>query len=125
MLEIEFDKLLKEYSIPFKKQNYEINIDIYKIETKKNINIVVISNNSNTFKIDRDLFYYLDNQKLLYGFILINKSDNGLFYLEFNNKKNWLNSSFERTDKEELFFGKIVLNNKISENDLVELIKKY
>ena len=125
MLEIKFDKLLEKYLVPYKKQNYETNIEIYKVENKKNLNVVVILGSTSTFKIDRDLFYFLDSQSLLYCFVLINRTDSGLFYLEFKNKNNWLKSSFERTDKDELFFGKIVLNHRISERDLIEEVKKY
>lgn len=125
MSKVKFENLLGKYSLPYKKQSFESNIHIYKIENNKKINIVQMVEDTNIFRIDRDLFYYLNNQSIMYCFLLINKLDSSLFYLEFGAKNNWLKSSFERSDKDELYFGKIVLNHKISEAHLIEKIKNY
>lgn len=125
MIEIKIDSILENNMILFKKQNYDEYTKLYKLGNKKTINLAVISGNINTFKIDRDLFYYLSNQKEMYCFLLINKVKKEIFYLEFRNKINWLNSSFETSDKDELYFGKIVLKNKLSEQQLIEKLKKY
>lgn len=50
-------KLLKLVNTSFKKIEYTDNITVYKI--KDNGNLVVCESRSNSFKIDRDLFYYL------------------------------------------------------------------
>jgi len=115
------NKVLNDNKLSFQCQNYDPNIYIYKIEDR--INIVTIRSKSSAFSIDRDLFYYLSNQKLIYAFILKNEISGKIFYLEFYNKNNWLNSSFERSNKEKLFFGKIVLNNQSDIKQIINRIK--
>jgi len=55
---------------------------------------------------------------------LRNSCDNKVFFIEFKDNNNWLYSSFERSDKEKLFFGKIVLNNESNLDKVIEKIKK-
>ena len=102
--------ILNNSNIKYKLQEYDDNINIYKIGTTKVINIVSITENGNVFKLDEDLFYYLDNQPELYAFILVDKVANQYYYLDFKMKNNWIKSSFERSGKDEIYFGKIVLN---------------
>lgn len=115
------NKVLNDNKLSFQCQNYDPNTYIYKIEDR--INIVTIRSKSSAFSIDRDLFYYLSNQKLIYAFIFENEISGKIFYLEFYNKNNWLNSSFERSNKEKLFFGKIVLNNQSDIKQIINRIK--
>lgn len=117
------NKELNRNKIQYKMQEYNPNIYIYKILNK--VNIVTIIAKTNVFLLDRDLFYYLSNQKEMYSFVLKSIDDNQLYYLEFKNKTNWLNSSFERCDKEELYFGKIILNNKSNIKTIIDKIKRY
>lgn len=117
------NKELNRNKIQYKMQEYNPNIYIYKIPNKANI--VTIIAKTNVFLLDRDLFYYLSNQKEMYSFVLKSIDDNQLYYLEFKNKTNWLNSSFETCDKEELYFGKIILNNKSNIKTIIDKIKRY
>ena len=114
--------LLEKNNIKYKMQEYSPNSFIFKIENK--LNIVEIIEKSSTFSLDRDLFYYLSNQKIQYSFVLENSYDNKVFFIEFKDNNNWLYSSFERSDKEKLFFGKIVLNNESNLDKIIEKIKK-
>ncbi len=116
------EKILNEESIDYLNQEYDEKIKIYKLNNKANL--VQITGDYSTFAIDRDLNYYLNSQNMVYAFILVNKNDSKLFYLEFRDKNNWLNASFERSNKDRLYFGKVVLNNQVNLFKLRERIKK-
>ncbi len=115
------ESVLKKKNIKYKKVDYENNITIYRYIDKQKT-LVNIVQGFGDFIIDRDLFFYLDNNKEQYSFVLENRAKNKIYYLEFMSKANWLKSSFERTDKEKLYFGKIVLNNEVSKTELENLI---
>lgn len=117
--------ILNNSNIKYKLQEYDDNINIYKIGTTKVINIVSITENGNVFKLDEDLFYYLDNQPELYAFILVDKVANQYYYLDFKMKNNWIKSSFERSGKDEIYFGKIVLNNRVTQDKITEKLSMY
>ena len=110
------DEILDNKSIPYKFQEYDDYINIYKVGTSKTINLVTMTEKGNIFKIDNDLFYYLNNQKEL---------ENKYYYLDLKNKNNWIKSSFERSGKEEIYFGKIVLNNRITIDKLTNILEQY
>ena len=117
--------ILNNSNIKYKLQEYDDNINIYKIGTTKVINIVSITENGNVFKLDEDLVYYLDNQPELYAFILVDKVANQYYYLDFKMKNNWIKSSFERSGKDEIYFGKIVLNNRVTQDKITEKLSMY
>lgn len=108
------ETLMRNSGIEYKIQEYDSNVYILKAGKETKINVTVIKENSSTFKLDRDLFFYLDNQREMYAFLLINTVENKVFYLEFLDKKNWLKTSFDRSDKESIYFGKIVLQHRIN-----------
>jgi hypothetical protein len=108
------EKLMRDNGIEYKFQEYDSNIYIFKVGKETKINVIVMMENSSTFKIDRDLFFYIDNQREIYTFLLINTAEDKIYYLEFLDKKNWLKTSFDRSDKEYIFFGKIVLQHRIN-----------
>ena len=122
---MDFAKFLKENKIAYKEKGYKPNIKLYKIGEKKPINVAAIYNSNNIFMVDRDLFFYLNNQKENYSFLLFDTSEKKTYYLEFKNKTNWLASAFERTNKEKLYFGKVVLNYKTNEVELMKKLKQY
>lgn len=119
---MEIKKLLKKENINFKEQEYDKNITLFKVKEK--LNIVCIEEKSSTFLLERDLFFYLDNQKIPYAFLLINLVNKKVFYLDFKSKTNWLSSGFERSDKESLYFGKIVLKNESNYDIIIKKIKR-
>lgn len=114
------EKLLLDSSIEFKSQEYDDNISIIKIADK--VNLVKYENNQNSFPVDEDLFFYLDQQAVPYAFLLINKLSNKMFFMNYPKKKNWLSQSFERSSKSEIYFGKIVLQNEIKKMDILNKI---
>lgn len=118
-------KLMEMNNVVYKEKEYEPDIRLFKVGSNEPTNVVEMHSPNSTFKIDRDLFYYLSHQKEDYSFCLVNEKEGKIFYVEFKNKNNWLKSSFERCDKEELFFGKIVLNNKVDCTELLERLKRY
>ncbi|TJX15133.1 hypothetical protein E9840_03460 [Tissierella creatinini] len=119
------EKKLLDNNIDFKEIEYDEDIKIYKLGKLKPHNIAVLYSPNNTFKIDRELMFYLSNQNEIYSFWLINKNVNDMFYLEFINKENWLQTSFNRSNKEEIYFGKIILNHKLKEKDILIKLKNY
>lgn len=114
---------LEAASIQFKESEYNDNCIIFKLLGVNPINLVYMESRSSIFSIDRDLFYYIDQQKLNYSFLLRNKEKEEFYFLEYKDKKNWLSSSFERTDKDEIFFGKIVLQKKIKLSEISKKLK--
>ncbi|WP_373600501.1 hypothetical protein [Paraclostridium bifermentans] len=122
---MKIDKILKNKNIPYKVQEYDDYINIYKVGNSKLINIVTMIEKGNVFKIDSDLFYYLNNQKEPYSFLLIDRLENKFYYLDFKNKNNWIKSSFERSGKDEIYFGKIVLNNRITKDKVTSILYQY
>ncbi len=114
--------LLKELEIEFKEIEYDDHASIYKLNSK--VNLVCMKSKSSAFSIERDLYYYLDNQKLEYHFLLINRNENKYFLLPFNKFSKWLKGSFDSCDKEEIYFGKVVLQNEIKANQLTTNLMK-
>ena len=86
--------------------------------------LIVIINNKNQFKICRKDFYKIDNLLLPYAFCLIDSSKDEMYYVLVKEPNNFLRKSFENTNKEEIYFRKEILQNKIKENELIEKIKK-
>lgn len=119
---MDISQFLHSINITFKEIEYTDETTIYKLNSKNNL-VVCLSKDS-SFIIERDLFFYLENQKIDYSFLLINTIDEKYFFLEHNKISNWLKSSFERCDKDELYFGKIVLQHRLSLNELTNKIKK-
>lgn len=119
------EKILLNNDIGFKEIEYEDEIKVYKIGLLNQMNVVVILSTSNTFIVDKDLIYYLTNQKESYSFWLINIRDKEMFYLEFNDKNNWLETSANRSSKEKIYFGKIVLNHRINEKGILQKLLSY
>lgn len=118
-------KLMEMNNVVYKEKEYEPNIRLFKVGNNEPTNVVEIHSPSSTFKIDRDLFYYLSHQSENYSFCLVNETEGKIFYVEFKNKNNWLQSCFERCDKEELFFGKDILNNRVHSTELLDRLKRY
>ena len=121
---INIKKFLESEAIQYKFQEYDDEIDIFNIKGKSNLNLVVIRSKSNSFKIDEDLFYYLDNQGTPYSFLLENITDACLYYLKYKMISNWLKDSFERSQKYEIYFGKIVFDYKVQINELKMKLNK-
>lgn len=110
------DTFLKELKIEYKEIEYDDYAIIYKLKLK--VNLVYMKSRSSSFSIDRDLFFYLVNQKQEYHFLLDNNCDDKIFFLPYNKFASWLKGSFDSSDKDELYFGKVVLQNELSQKQL-------
>lgn len=115
------DKLLKDNKIEFilKKRK---NINIYIISDEKML--IVIKNNNNVFSIDRKTFNEIDEELLPYSFYLFDSNKNQGYFIKIKEPNNFLRNSFDSTDKNEIYFGKQVLNNKIKEEELLNRIEE-
>ena len=120
---MEFEKVLENRGIRYRKQKFSKGIPIYTIND--NINVVILTRNDGVFDIERKLFDYLTKQTINYSFLLINKKEKKVYYLEFKNRNNWLSSSFNDCTKEKLYFGKIVLNHQSSFEDFLKKLASY
>ena len=86
--------------------------------------LVIINNNKNIFKIHRDDFEYIEQELLDYDFCLVDNSKNQVYYMKIKEPNNFIMKSFDSTKKNEVYFGKEILQNKIDENDLIKKIKE-
>ncbi len=117
------EKLLEEIGLVFKVIDEENGIKIIKIPTK--LQICVISQKSNQFLFERDIFEYLDNNSLPYCLLLEDKLQSKYYYIPLRKEANWVKSCFEGCDKNRIYLGKQVLNSQISLHELKNVLKKY
>lgn len=85
--------------------------------------LVIINNNRNIFKIIREDFECIEQELLDYDFCLIDNSKNELYYMKMKEPNNCIRNAFDATEKNEIYFGKEVLQNRIREEDLINKIK--
>ena len=104
--------------IPYKKLDGNENYVIYKVKSKKML--LCLKGRKNRFELERDVFDYLDMNKLDYSLLLVD--GNNLFFIELNKKNNWIKSCFESCDKDSIFLGKQVLNHRVREEELANLL---
>ena len=116
-------EILKNNNIDFTSEKVSSNITLLKVGKIKKKNIVLLISKDTIFKLKREFFNYLDGNPNPYGFWFINSSYNEMYYLEFRDKINWLSTSFSRTEKSEIYFGKEVLNNKKSKAEIINILK--
>lgn len=84
--------------------------------------LVVIKNNKNIFKIVRSDFEHIEQELLDYDFCLIDSSKKQLYYMKVKEPNNFIRKAFDSTEKNEIYFGKEILQNKITEKQLIEMI---
>ena len=120
--EMNIDKLLEENNFKFKKIKIGKNIELFEFENETML--IIIRSSNNVFKINRKDFYKIDDRLLPYNFYLINEVENKTFYITIKEPANFLRNAFENSLKNEIYFGKDVLNNKINNENLIEKIRK-
>lgn len=120
--EMNIDKLLEENNFKFKKIKIGKNIELFEFENETML--IIIRSSNNVFKINRKDFYKIDDRLLPYNFYLINEVENKTFYITVKEPANFLRNAFENSLKNEIYFGKDVLNNKINNENLIEKIRK-
>lgn len=85
---------------------------------------VIIRSKSNVFKIKRNEFFLIDDMLLPYIFILIDVSKKEKYIYKVKEPNNDIRYAFESSKKDEIYFGKQVLQNKKNDNEIIEEIKK-
>lgn len=114
--------ILDKNRINYKVLDEDDNFNLFKIDDK--LLLLYLNNNTSDFVLDRDIFDYIDGNKLVYSILLENRTNSKLFYLQFPNKNNWIKGSFQSCDKQEIHLGKIVLNSQITITEFVTSLKK-
>ena len=115
------ENLFRKNNLLFKKIN-KGKITIYEFENE--VLLCIIQSQCNTFKIDFSDFKYLDDKLLPYSFLMINKKTDKMYYLKISEPNNFIRNDFEATKKNELYFGKQILNNEIKNGtDLIKNIE--
>ncbi len=95
---------------------------IFKVGTK--MHILWLQSNSNRFMMERDIFEYLDSNKLPYSILLFNKKEKKYFYIDLKKGYNWVKACFDSCDKDTLFLGKQIMNYPVTEKEIVSILKK-
>ena len=113
--------MIKKANINFKER--KLNFLTYLIFENETM-LVLIKNNKNIFKITREDFNDLEQELLDYDFCLIDNSKNQLYYMKVKEPNNFVRKAFDSTKKNEIYFGKEILQNKITEDDLTKKVKK-
>lgn len=86
--------------------------------------LVIIQNNDNIFKIYRNEFNIIEEELLDYDFCLIDNSEKQLYYIKIKEPSNFIRKAFDSTVKDEIYFGKEILQNKVTRDEFLEKIKK-
>lgn len=86
--------------------------------------LAIIINKKNVFKINRKQFYRIDDELLPYGFLLIDSTQKNMYFMKYTEPNNQLRYAFDSTQKDEIYFGKEILQNKIKLNELLSNIEK-
>lgn len=110
------------YKNSSKIKNISKNIQI--IEYENETMLVAINSKSNVFTITRQEFDKIEEELLDYDFYLYSQENKQGYYLKVKEPNNQIRYAFENSKKDKIFFGKDVLNNKVDDIKLKELIKK-
>lgn len=109
--------------IEYKIIDEDCNLKILKLWNSRHL--LYMENNNNQFEIERDYFEFLDGHNMTYSFLLYDKKNNVYYYLDLNKEHNWVKSCFETCEKERIYLGKQVLNNKISIEEIRKKLLKH
>jgi len=113
-----FNKTNMNYEIHKKDKTFEY------IEFENESIAIVIRNKTNVFKINRKDFFEIDNMLLPYIFILIDEKTKQKYIFKIKEPNNEIRNAFDSTQKEEIYFGKQILQNKITDQEIIEELKK-
>lgn len=115
------ENTLKKSNVEYKVIDSEGNTSIIKINGK--IHMLYIHNRGNQFQVERDFFEYIDGNSIPYVILCEDDNTHILYFLKLNKNVNWVKSCFETCDKESIYLGKQVLNSKVTENELIKMLK--
>lgn len=119
---ITIEKILTNENTNFKVIDIEDNYKILKIENR--LNLLQLTSKNDVFLLDRDLFDYLDANKLSYVLLLLNEQKKQWYLLQLKKENNWIKSCFATCDKQKIFLGKQVLNSNIKEEEINKKIQR-
>lgn len=112
-----FDKTNIKYVIHKKNRNFEY------IEFENESIVIIIKNDTNIFKIRRKDFFEIDDMLLPYVFLLIDESKKEKYLVKVKEPHNELRHGFDSTEKDEIYFGKQILQNKKKDEDIIKELK--
>lgn len=118
---MDINKIIRMANIKFKEKKLK---RLCYLEFENETLLVIIKNNKNVFKIAREDFEEIESILLDYDFCLLDTTMEQLYYMKINEPNNFIRKAFDSTKKDEIYFGKEILQNKITEQDLVKRIKK-
>lgn len=98
--------------------NKRLKIIIYENETM----LVVINNKDNVFYITREEFDIIEQELLDYDFYLYSQNNKQAYYYKIKEPNNEIRYAFENSNKDKIYFGKNILNNKVESIKLEKLI---
>lgn len=120
MLSMKIEDLIK--TIDYKVIDEDEDFKIFKIANKRHV--LYLERKNNIFNLERDLFEYLDNNKLPYSLLLHDKSKDKYYYLELAKEVNWVKSCFKTCSKDQIYLGKQVLNYQVKTTQLMQKFRK-
>lgn len=101
------------------------NIGVNKVvEFENETLLVIIENKKNVFKITKKDFQIIDDYLLPYAFLLVDTRTDEMFFMQVQEPNNFIRNAFDRTSKNEIFFGKEILQNRINKDKIVEKINR-
>lgn len=116
------ENILNTEKIPYRLIDNNEGFKLIKINSKHHL---FYMNSRNTqFLMERDFFEYLDENSIPYSVLCHDISKNNYYYLKFKKKANWIKSYFGTCDKDSIYLGKQVLNSRVSEKELCDVLKK-
>ena len=86
--------------------------------------LVIVENNKNIFRIIREDFENIEQELLDYDFCLVDNSKNQIYYMKIKEPNNFIRKAFDSTEKNEIYFGKEILQNRIIKEEILLKIKK-
>lgn len=116
-------RLLTKNSISFKQLDKDGKYTIIKIENK--LLVLCIEERGNIFKLHRDYYDYIACNSLPYMILLNDTKNKKDYLLNLTKEVNWVKGSFESCDKDEIFLGKQVINNPITEARFIDILEKH
>lgn len=119
---MKIETILEKAGINWKEIDADDNYQIFKISDR--LNLLYLHCKNDQFQLSRDLFDYLDGNKLPYSILLSNTVKRKLYYLQLPKDYNWVKSCFMTCDKEKIFLGKQVMNAPITEAELCKRLLK-
>lgn len=112
------DKTNISYNLYKKSKNFEY------VEFENESILVIIKNKTNIFKINRKDFFEIDDMLLPYIFLLIDESTKQKYLIKVKEPNNKIRHAFDSSKKDEIYFGKQILQNKKKDEEIIEELKK-